>query len=178
MAVEPTGSPVWLRQNDHTKYGGNTEKKNYQSQDAINGKTDLSAQNLARIAADLAAVGRTAPTFVLTYTQDDTGAENPAIDSYLAMAGTPPAGVRNADGDVSWTWANSYTDDYSVSGAVHIVAATATIHGSSAGDPEVEILDVNTDDLNEVVRVRCTDEDGNAMQDVKVTLSVWTGPTT
>lgn len=178
MPVVPTGSPTWLRQNSHVDLGGHTEKKNYQSQDAINGRTDLSAQNVCRIAADLAAVGRTAPFCTLTYTQDDTGTANPTIDSYETMAGADPTGVRDGDGDVTWTWANSYLDAYSQSGDVHILQAVAMVHGTTAAAATCEILDTNADDLNEIVRVRCFDDTGASVTDRTVTLIVWTGPTT
>ena len=175
MAIVPTGGPAWLKTSDHTTYGGDLNKANYQSQGPINPRTDVDAASFTRIAADMEALTRVAPFATVTYTADDTGASNPTVGEYNSMAGVAPVGVRNGDGDVTWTWLNSYADPYSVSGTLHIAHAQATLHGAAAGAAVVEILDVNVDTFNEVVRVRIFDDAGAAIQDATVTLEITTG---
>ena len=176
MSITPTGNPAWVRSNGHTAYGGDINKTNFQSIGTINPRTDLSAENICRIAADLAAVARTAPFAVMTYTCNDTVPAAPTIASYFAMAGSAPTATRNGDGDVSFTWANSYADDYGVSGNAHIVAATATGYSPLfLSITTVELLDSNADGIFNRVRVRAFDELGAALLDPKITLCVWTG---
>jgi hypothetical protein len=175
MPITPTGDPVWVHTSDHTTYGGDTEKQNYQSEGTINPKTDVDAENFSRLVADLEAVGRTAAFASVTYTQDDTGTNDPTVVDYDGQSGSAPTGVRNSDGHVTWTWDASYTDAYGVSGDVHIAHAIATAHGGAAATCTVEPSDVDVNGKNEVVDVRCFDAAGVAATDLTVTLKVWTG---
>lgn len=178
MAITPTGSPVWTRQNNHEAYGGNLNKKNYQSRGAVNGKTDLTAENVCRIAADMAAVGKTAPFCSFVATFDDSGPANPTIESadLLTMAGTAPTAVRVGDGHAYFDWATSYTDEYSQSGEFNIVGVQVSLEGSSAGAAVWEIEDDNSDGLNERLVVRVFDSGGSALTSPTVAITVWTGP--
>lgn len=178
MAITPTGSPVWLRQNDHTKYGGDTNKKNYQSRGAINAQTDLTAENVCRIAADMAAIGKTAPFCSFIAVFDDSNPGNPSIaaSSYLTMAGSIPTAVRVGDGHAYFDWDASYTDDYSQAGDFNIVGVQVSLEGSSAGAAVWEIEDDNTDGLNERLVVRVFDAGGAARTSPTVGITVWTGP--
>lgn len=183
MPVTPTGSPVWERSADHTSYGGHVDKVNYQGQPAVNPRTDLDAAALVRIAADLAAIGRTAPFCELTYTCDDGTPGPPTIHAAHHMASgvrvtdyvgdAPPSGfpsaARNGDGDVTFTFDATYDDPYGVAGACSIAHATADGHylgGAVVANPD--IVTATT------VRVRAVDLSDVAVADAKVTLTVWT----
>jgi hypothetical protein len=174
MPVTPAGDPLWAHTSDHTTYGGDLEKQNYQSQGAINGKTDVDAENFARFVADLEAVGRTAPFASVTYTQDDTGTNDPTVTEYDSQAGSAPTGVRNSDGRTTWSWDASYADPYSKSADVHIAHAMANVHGTTAATATVVPLDPDVNGKNEAVMVRCFDAAGNPVKDKTVTLKVWT----
>lgn len=176
MAVTPTGNPAWVRSNDHTAYGGHVNKANYQSVGTVNPRTDLSAENLARMAADLAAVARTAPWAVLTYTTNDTSPAAPTIDDYETMAGNEPTGARVGDGEVTITWDASYSDPYSQSADIHIIGATATVHGSGDYSTKITLSDPDANGKNERVAVAVTDStSGAAVTDIKVTVVLYTG---
>lgn len=174
--VTPTGSPAWTKTADHTFYGGHLQKINYQSQGAVNSRTDLTAENLCRIAADLAAVVRTAPFATVLYTCNDTGAAAPTIDVYSAMSGTAPTGARVGDGSVTLTWSASYSDEHSVSGDLHIIGAIATVVDSSSYFASVALSDPDVNGLNERVTVSVFDDAGAAVVDPQVSLVIFTGP--
>lgn len=177
MAIEPTGLPAWVRSNDHTSYGGNVSKKNYQSAGAINPQTDVDAANWCRIATDLAAVAKTSPFAVMRFLCNDAVPGAPTIQSYSGMIGTQPTAARNGNGDVQFTWAASYEDPYGVEGIVDITMAIPITHGSTAAIPTVEISDSNSDTYGDRIRVRVKDTAGAAISDAVVTLVVWTGGT-
>jgi hypothetical protein len=169
MTIVPTGLPAWLHANDHATYGGDVNKANYQGLDSVNGRTDVSAQEYVRIAADMAAVQRVAGFCTLGYTCNDTVPAVPTIDSYDAMAGTAPTPARNGDGDVTFTWLTSYSDPYGQSGALNIVGCEVSVAGSVALIPVYQIVNAYT------VRVRVFDSAGAAVQDPSVALRVYTG---
>lgn len=175
MAVTPTGAPVWVRTNDHTTYGGNVNKRNYQSQGSVNAQTDISAEEYVRVCADLDAIGRVSPFAMIHYTNNDTVPAVPTVNNYDAMVGSAPTGVRNGDGDVTFTWSASYNDPYSQAGTIHIVSAVANVNSSAAEFCTVVPLDGDVDTRNEQVRVRAFDAAGAAIQDADVMLIVWTG---
>jgi hypothetical protein len=177
MSIVPTGNPAWVRSNGHTAYGGNVNKVNYQSVGTVNPRTDLSAENLCRIAADLAAVARVSPFAVMTFTCDDTTPAAPTINTYYAMAGSSPTPTRNGNGDVTFQWAGSYADDYGVVANANIIAATATVVTSGANTyvATVELLDANANGVFESVRVRVVDQAVAAVSNAKVCLTIWTG---
>jgi hypothetical protein len=176
MSITPTGNPAWVRSNGHTAYGGNVNKVNYQSVGTINPRTDLSAENLCRIAADLAAVARVSPFAVVTFTCDDTTPAAPTVSNYYAMAGAVPIATRNGNGDVTFAWSGTYNDDYGVAGVANIIGATATVQsGAAVRIATAQLLDANADGIFESVRVRVFDNAAAAVSNPKVTLSVWTG---
>jgi len=123
----PTGKPAWVRTNDHTAYGGHVNKTNYESVGTVNPRTDLSAQNLCRIAADLAAIARTAPFAIIKFTCNDSSPAAPTILTYWSMAGGQPTPSRNGTGDVTFTWSASYDDPYGVAGSINIFGTVATV---------------------------------------------------
>jgi hypothetical protein len=175
----PTGRPAWERANDHTAYGGHLQKTNYQGVDSVNGRTDLSAQNLCRIAADLEAVQRTAPWASFTFTCNDTAPAAPTINVFTSMIGaTEPTGARVGDGEVTFTWAATYNDPYSVPGTINIVAVTATVLDSTARTVTAEIVDSDASGNFNQIKIRAWTIAGAALADATVCVSVYTGPTT
>lgn len=188
MAITPSGAPAWIRTNDHTTYGGDTNKTNWHTQGATNARTDVTAEAFCRLADDVAACARTAPFCVLTLTCSDTAPAAPTVSVVNQMTGvrvtsylgsSPPTGfptvARNGNGDFTVTWATSYTDDYGVSGSVHIVHADAQVHGSVALIAVVVLTDTDVDTYNEAVRVRVFTTAGAASSNPTVTLMVCTG---
>jgi hypothetical protein len=181
MSVTPSGNPSWVRSNDHTAFGGHVDKQNYMSQGVINAQTDVGAEAIARTAADLEAIERVLDFGEVTFTCNDTSPAAPTVNAaYLQSSpvrlssyasGSPPSGfpsaARNGDGDVTFTFASSYTDAYGVAGAFGIYHATATLHGSAAGSATVDYTQGAV-----TVRVRAFDDAGAAIQDAKVTLTV------
>jgi hypothetical protein len=157
------GYPAWVRASDHTTYGGDLNKKNWQSQGVVDARTDVDAAALCRLAEDLSACSRTCPFGVISWTCVDTPTPGvPLITAVNLMTGiaivdysgdAPPTGfpsaARNGTGDVTFTFAASYSDAYGVAGAfspVHALAgsrtsgayATAAISGQTV---RVRLLD-------------------------------------
>jgi hypothetical protein len=175
MSVTPTGDPAWVRTNGHETYGGRTDKENYQSQGAINGQTDVDAADFCRLAADLAAVARTAPLCTFTFTCNDTSPAAPTMGDSVTMLPAHPTGTRIGNGDVRWTFDASYLDPYGVEGAIHIIGVTATLQGSNPGMVVATPEDSNADGRNDRVRVTAYQAGGAAASDAVVTISISTG---
>lgn len=160
----PSGNPAWVRSNDFTSYGGHESKKNYNSLPIVNPRTDVGAEHLARIAADLAAVARMADFAILNVTMG-SGSDAPTVNLCRLMTGvytgtgysgtSPPTGFPRAVGvsngvvDVKFTGA--YTDPYSVSATFQPTFATATpnqtdllAHAATSGTDTVRVTIVTT----------------------------------
>lgn len=179
MAITPTGSPSWVRNSDYTTYGGNVNKANYQGQGKVNARTDVDAEEFARMTADLAAIMRTASMCVLTFTCRDTAVLDPLVtEASMQPSGAvtvsysgdaPPAGFptveRIGDGHVRVTFDASYTDPYGVSGAFAPSQAIPGAHGSTGLDVGVVISGATVD-------VYIT-SGGAAATDKSATLEVW-----
>lgn len=148
MTTTPAGRPAWERANDHSAYGGHTEKRNYQNLPIVNPRTDVGAEHIARMAADLAAVQRVAPFARVTFTGADSTNTHPTVSAVEMMTGvysgapytgnTPPTGFpsvsRVADGQYRVTLATSYTDPYGVAGTLSLTAAMPTAYKSGSSD--------------------------------------------
>lgn len=182
MSVIPTGVPLWLRTNDFASYGGNLNKKNFASRGVINPKTDVGAEAFARMTADLAALGRTAPFAVLQIQCDDTTPAAPTVTWVTMMTGTrnasylgslAPAGfptvARNGNGDFTLSFAAYYTDPYGVIGAFVAKNPKAQLNGPSAGMATAEVVTSTT------VRVRAFVAAGTAKSNALVTVTVGSG---
>lgn len=176
----PSGSPAWTRTATHTIYGGNLNKRNLLSVGAIDAQTDLTAEQLARIAADLAAIVNVAPFMVIRYTNNDTSPAAPTIQSIYGQTGvvttpyagdTPPTGfpsaARNGNGDVTFTFASSYTDPYGVSGSHSLGMALLTASSSSARQTTYETVGGTG------IRCHIYNGTGTATTDDTATLMVW-----
>jgi len=146
MTTTPAGSPPWVRTTAIVDYGGDANKKDYLDIGIINPKTDVSAAQLQRLANDVAAISRTTNAVTIGWTCNDTAPAVPTVTMVKGMAwnytgagyagDTPPTGypsaARNGNGDVTFTFASSYTDSYGVSGAfaIHAAAPSATSYGN------------------------------------------------
>lgn len=175
----PSGSPAWTRTAGIAQYGGHADKKNHLSIGVVDPLTDVGAEAFQRITADLAAIAKTAPFCVLQVTCNDGTPAAPTVDSLLQMNGTDtdgyegdaspsgfPSLARNGDGDFTITFASSYSDDYSQSGAFAVKFADGGLASSSAGTVTVETAATT-------VRVRCWDGAGSALADAVCTITVW-----
>jgi hypothetical protein len=129
--VTPSGSPAWVRNAGITDYGGATDKANYMSQGVINPRTDVGAAAFMRMAEALKSCATTGAFCVGHVTCNDAVPAAPTINACLIMPSGKaavayegdaaptgfPSFARNGTGDVTGTWASSYTDAYGVAGA-------------------------------------------------------------
>lgn len=181
--MTPEGLPAWTRTAAHGQYGGDINKTNYLSQGVIDPTTDVGAEEITRIAADLEALARTAPFAVITYLCRDTGGGGgpaaPTVETVFMMTGVRltsyfgdaapsgfPSAARNGNDDVTFTFASSYTDPYSVVGSFAVKHAIANAHGSGTRIANVETTATT-------VRVRGFTDAGVAGTDNRFTLTVW-----
>ena len=181
--IVPLGSPAWLRANSHSEYGGHVDKANWMSQGLVNGRTDVGAEAFVRMCADLEALQRVGAFSVLRILCNDTSPAAPTIQVVNQMngyrsasyaGGSPPAGfptgARNGNGDVTITWASSYTDAYGVAGAINVRHAIANLIGSTSRSLPVELVSATA------VRVRVfVSTSGAAATDPAFILRAWTG---
>ena len=178
MAVVPTGSPAWTRTADFSHYGGHASKENYLGRGAIDALTDVGAEEFSRMVADAAAATRTAPFAVITYSCNDTSPDAPTVEFVYMMTGirtvsyegdAPPSGfpsaARNGDGDVTFTFASSYSDEYGIAGAFAPRHAIAGLAGQSPGGAVTEVV-------AQTVRIRVFSDAGAAIADPRVTFKV------
>lgn len=178
----PTGLPAWTRSADFVQYGGAVDKQNYQSQGVVNPQTDVGAEGFSRLVADVAAVVRTAEFATMQIICNDAGPGAPTVENCRLMTGAsvtsylgsaPPVGFpavsRNGNGDVSVTFASSYSDEYGIAGAFIANEPIATFIGTGGG-VAVPHLDSAT-----VVRVRCFDLTATAISGARFSLSIGSG---
>lgn len=177
--IVPAGSPAWTRVADHSHYGGNVNKRNYQSQGVTNPRTDVGAEAIVRLAADTAAAVRTAKFFSGTFLNNDGSPAPPTVQSVEMMTGvlqvpyaggSPPAGfpaaVRIGTGHVRFTFASTYTDEYGVVAAYAPRRAKASGHGAAFVSCTCAVS-------GQTVDVYCWGDTGAALADKTVTLTVW-----
>ena len=174
--IVPTGSPCWVKTNDHETYGGNANKQNYASQGAINPLTDVTANQFCRLAADVAALQNVAEFATISFTCVDGVPAAPTIDAFTGQVGTPPTGVRNGSSDVTFSFAASYLDDYGVSGPVNLAHADISLIGFAApGSAGYQLLDLDGDGLFESVRCAAFNVAGGAKTGASMSVTVYTG---
>jgi hypothetical protein len=167
--ITPAGAPAWVKTNDHTTYGGDVNKQNYQSRGAVNPLTDVTAAQFCRLAADIAALQLVAEFATITYQCNDSVPGAPTILYYDGMVGTLPTPTRNGNGDVTWVWSATYNDDYGITGALNIAHAMTTLQGSTAGSAPYQRVNGQT------IRVTAANGAGAGMVDPVVTLTVYPG---
>ncbi len=178
----PTGLPAWTRTAEASVYGGHDDKRDFMGQGVVNPQTDISAAEFRRLAADLAAVARTAPFAVVYLTCDDTTPADPTVNRVRQMTGvtstsyagaSPPTGMptvtREGDGDVTLEWEASYSDDAGVSSDINIRFAMANVAEDGDYTATVELVDERT------VRVRAFElPSGDPAEDVEIVVEVYT----
>ncbi len=178
MTITPTGAPAWTRTVSHVDYGGHPSKRDYMGQGAIDALTDLSAAQLCRLASDVAAVVRTAEFAVMVLLCNDSSPAAPTVEFVSLMTGVRlveyagdaapsgfPSAARNGNGDVTITFASSYTDDYGVVGDYAPIQAHPTVQSSSAHYATAVVS-------GQTVRVRAVDAAGSAVSDARISLTV------
>lgn len=93
----------------------------------------------ARLTADLVAAMRTAPLAVFTYVKSGATV---TIESYVGQNGEgtalAPTPTVNGTGDVSFGFDLGWTDEYDETSAIRIRSADANVHGSTAGEADIE----------------------------------------
>lgn len=178
----PNGNPAWVRSSDFATYGGDPNKANYQSQGVVNPVTDVGAEGFSRLAADLAAVMRTAEFCSMLVQCDDATPAAPTVLNCRLMIGVtavsylgsaPPAGfptvLRNGDGDVTVTFASSYSDEYGAPGAFVANDPICGFVGSSGGLATPELVSPTE------IRVRVVSLLNVALNSPKFTLTLGSG---
>jgi hypothetical protein len=172
----PTGLPAWTGTASFDSYGGHAEKQNYGGGGVIDATTDVGAEDFSRMVSDLAAAVRTADKAIITFLNNDSSPAAPTVQVVRMMTGvsltsypggTPPIGfpsaARNGNGDVTFTFASTYLDEYGVSGTFAITDGSACVHAASNYSASVELVDATH------VRVRCFNA-GVAVNNQRVTL--------
>lgn len=176
--TEIVGSPPWTRTAGAASYGGSTTKTNFQSVGVINAKTDVGASAINRAAADLAACVRTAPFAVIRYHCHDSTPDAPELDVILTQPGITaayagdyaptgfPSGARNGDGDCTFTFDASSTDEMGVAGSW--APSGVLVSGATDGVAATYVISGQT------VRVRVYSlSTGNAVQNAAAFFVVW-----
>lgn len=179
MAITPTGSPAWTRTVDFSHYGGNANKENYLGRGAIDALTDVAAEEFSRMVADIAGLARTAPFAIVTYLCNDASPDAPTIEFCALMTGVQttsyegdaapagfPSAARNGDGDVTFTFASSYADEYGVAGAYVPRDPGGSLIGTTGGAPTFVIS-------GSTLRIRAFDSAGAALADARVSFLVY-----
>lgn len=147
----PTGLPIWTRAAGKSYYGGHDNKQNHLSQGAIDPETDVTAAELNRLSADLAAIARTAPFGYFVVQCNDSSPAAPTV-TFASMAtgvrttsyegDDPPSGfptlARTANGKFTITFASSYNDEFSVAGSFIVQPGTGNNLSSGGGVVSIE----------------------------------------
>lgn len=180
MAIVPDGVPLWVRTVDFSHYGGNVEKSNYLSRGAIDALTDVDASQFARLTADQAAITRTTPFGIITLLCNDTSPAAPTFEyvhlatgvrltSYAGDAAPTgfPSGARNGTGDVTVTFASSYSDPYGVAGAFSITHAQAGVISTAVARAIAQVATSTT------LRLRAFNAADAALTDARISFMVW-----
>lgn len=187
MAITPTGSPAWVRNADHTTYGGDTEKANWKGIGVVNPKTDVGAEAFTRMCSDLAAVVLTAPWAEITLLMDDATPDDPTVEVCNLMTGvrsssyaggSPPDGfptvTRVSDGVAKIAFSAAPEDPYSVAGTLALNHATVSVQSNTAACATYALSDENSDGSNDAVTVYVwTPSTGAAATSKRVTVTVY-----
>lgn len=180
MTITPAGNPAWARTAEIGDFGGSNEKRNYLDRGPIDVLTDISAEQFARLTADLEAAARTVPLLVASIGCDDHTPGPPLFGARLnpldlseqiatgcavaSMVGNRlapyvgdaaptgcPGGSSNGVGDVTVTLPTTWADPFGVEYPVKICHAFA--HLINSGDARAVAVPEIVSDT--VVRVRC-----------------------
>lgn len=144
--VTPSGNPAWARSNDYTSYGGHAQLKNYNGLPIVNPQTDVGAEHLARISADIAAVSMMGDFAHVKLTMA-SGSNAPTVTACTLMTGiytgtgysgtSPPTGFPRvlgiSNGVCAIKFTGIYTDPYSISSTFRPTFPRASLAESSVG---------------------------------------------
>ena len=173
MSLTPTGSPVWSNSTAHTAYGGDLNKQNYLSQDAVDSRTDISAERWVRLCEDLAAVSRVLP-FVKMRSRI-TDEQIPGINVHrCASAEALPLPEWVSNGVATFTWEDTYKDEYGVEQDIDFQHCQVfALNPSSGGQLAVaELSDTTGNGKNNRVTVRVFTDAGLAASSPLISLEV------
>lgn len=181
MTVIPTGHPLWTRAAGHVNYGGNENKRNHLSQGVVDPETDVSAQQLARLATDLASIARVAPFGYMVVQCNDSSPQAPQVvlanmannvstgyEGDAAPTGFPTL-ARVSNGRFSVTFASTYADDYGVSGAFILQPGTGSVISSA----EASVTFIRNNDTT--MNVYLWDASNNALADGRCCFTIYSG---
>jgi hypothetical protein len=180
----PTGLPVWARSASFEDYGGHVSKRNHLSQGVIDPETDVGAEHVQRLSADLAAVARVAPFGFFTVQCNDTAVADPTVEQAFIATGVlqvsyegdaPPSGfptvTRTGDGVFSVQFESSYADDYDVESDFIVqpgIAGNLTTDGGTACIEKISAT---------LIAVAAFDAAGAADADALISFTVYSGGT-
>lgn len=180
----PAGLPTWTRTATIEYYGGHPNKQNHMGLGAVDARTDVTAEQICRLSADLAACVRTAPFAVITLQCNDSSPGPPQVHVVRMQTGvtgaytggSPPSGFptfsRTSNGRVLCTFPTSPIDDFGETIPVDIKGGMGGLKGVE-GDVWVDPSNPNADAYYEAVDVKATDENGAAISNAYLTFEVW-----
>jgi hypothetical protein len=171
--ITPAGAPAWAKTNDFATYGGDVNKKNYQSRGAVNPLTDVTAEQFTRLTADVSAIVRTAEFATLTF-RYDTASGLFVVYAYDGMVSTLPTITHFGVGQLLVTWLATYNDDYGVASTIDIQHCDHGAHGAAMATVSTQLLDNDANGKYEAVMVYVWNAAGAAADDITVTLTVST----
>lgn len=181
----PAGLPAATRTAAIEYYGGSLTKKNYMSQGSINPDTDVGADQICRMSADITAIARVIPFATIIYQNNDTSPDDPTVLQCMLQTGVvlggyegdnPPTGfptlTRTGNGDVDIDFPVTMSDDFSVSFTTDLHLGIGSAMAGASADFDISKEDPNADGYYERMRVQVLDN-GGAVQDALVCISFW-----
>jgi len=185
MAVIPAGLPAWTHTAAIEYYGGHPNKQNLMGQGAVDPRTDVTAEQIARLSADVASVVRVASIAEFHITCNDTSPAAPTVNWVKMMTSvdtngyagaSPPTGfptlARVSDGSFTLTFATDQTDEYLVSAKVDLIGGVGSVSAGAEADVQILASDPNVDTYNERVTVSVFDS-GGAVADPSVLVTLY-----
>jgi hypothetical protein len=173
MTTTPAGLPPWSKTAAIEYYGGHVNKQNLLAQDATDPRTDVTAEQLMRLSADLASIVRVSAFCVMLVTCNDTSPAAPTVhyvrmmngvDSDGYAGGSPPTGfptlARTGTGAFTVTFAAEPEDDYGETEYLHLIGGIGGVSAAAEADVDIAASDPNTDTYNERVTVKVFNSSG------------------
>lgn len=144
-------SPLWARTSNATDYGGHPNKRDYGETGCVNALTDVSAAQIKRMAADLAAIARTIPLWRGVVSRSGTAisvtgsrpvwADTAAPYNGAAAPTGHPAAALTDTNQVTLTFPATATDEYGNAASISILTCfplnTATTWTGTTGSNAV-----------------------------------------
>lgn len=132
-------APLWSRTADADGYGGHPLKRDYGMTGCVNALTDVSAEQIKRLASDAVAIARTCPlwggtitrsgsAFTVAYSRPMWADHVRTYSGSAAPTGHPSVALTGAN-QVTITFPVSAVDEYGTSGNISILAAFPMLAG-------------------------------------------------